>query len=214
MKKKILVLIGILLLLTIISVLWFYLTTSSENNTNLTIAEEIVLTEEEKEIIFELQRLKDSLLNPEPQDNTDSEMSNSITSEDFTMTPTESIEFSEFCKKLYEVRKFISDGGKILYLFDMDTEFKDNEVIRRIIVTQEGKLIYYTLTENDYDINQLENSTTETTDNGLTVYFGNEFIKALYEQITKSIQNMWEKALTFENVDYDTILNKIQYKER
>lgn len=206
MKKKILIIIGILLLITIISGLWFYLTTSSKNHTNLTIAEEIVLTEEEKEIISELQHLKYNLLNPEPQNNTGNEMSNSITSEDFTMTPTESIEFSKFCKKLYEARKFISDDGKILYLFDMDTEFKDKELTRRIIVSQEGKLIYFTLTEEDYSINQIENTTI---DNGLTVYWGNEFIKALYEQITKSIQNMWEKALVFENVNYDIILNTI-----
>ena len=52
---------------------------------------------------------------------------------------------------------------------------------------------------------QMINTTVE---NG-TINLGKEFIQAIFEGLTKSINETWEKATVYDDVNYDNILNKI-----
>ena len=202
MKKKIII-IGLILLGILILVIFFYNREESGNNISLPQIETIMLNEQEKEIVSELQALKNSLQNPQVSEETNSENSESDTTE-LIMTPTEPIELKDFCKGIYEVRKLVSEEGKVFFIFDMDTKFEE-EIVRRKIVTQNGILVYYTLTEADY--NPTTNS--ESSEDGLYISFDNEFYKFFMEEITKAIEEMWSKAVTFENINYNTILNNI-----
>ena len=89
----------------------------------------------------------------------------------------------------------------------MDTMGNDNKIVRRIFITKNGEMIGCTFVESDYEKAVEEAGNTTADSNGITL--GGDFVKAIFEGITKSINEMWEKATVYENVNYDNILSKI-----
>ena len=203
-KKKIfLVIVTIAILLVAIYFIFIYRGRTEDNKKRLTLAEQITLNDNEKEILSELVNVNDKLLNPTVAENTDTN------STDYTeiVKPKESISLKDFCIKLYEARKTTNEQGKTIYLFDMDTRGNNGETIRRYIITEDGQIISCSFVENDYNeaLNEMEDTKYE---NG-TLNLGKQFIKAIFEGITKAINEMWENATIYENVNYDNILKKI-----
>ena len=64
-----------------------------------------------------------------------------------------------------------------------------------------------TFVETDYAKAVEEAGNTTADSNGITL--GGDFVKVIFEGITKSINEIWEKATIYENVNYDNILSKI-----
>ena len=120
---------------------------------------------------------------------------------------TEPVALKDFCKKIYEARKTTNEKGETIYLFDMDTMGNDNKIVRRIFITKNGEMTGCTFVESDYAKAVEEAGNTTADSNGITL--GGDFVKAIFEGITKSINEMWDKAAVYENVNYDNILSKI-----
>ena len=74
-------------------------------------------------------------------------------------------------------------------------------------VAKPTEMIGCTFVESDYEKAVEEAGNTTADSNGITL--GGDFVKAIFEGITKSINEMWEKATVYENVNYDNILSKI-----
>lgn len=201
MKKKIFIVVGIILLIGIIYFVCFYRGTTEDNKKTLTVAEEITLNDNEKELLEELVNVNNKLLNPKQEENTNT------TDYVEVAKPTEPIALKDFCKKIYEARKTTNEQGETIYLFDMDTMGNDNKIVRRIFITKNGEMTGCTFVESDYEKAVEEAGNTTADSNGITL--GGDFVKAIFEGTTKSINEMWDKATVYENVNYDNILSKI-----
>lgn len=201
MKKKIFIVVGIILLIGIIYFVCFYRGTTKDNKKTLTVAEEITLNDSEKELLAELVNVNNQLLNPKQEENTNTADYVEIAK------PTEPVELKNFCKKIYEARKTTNEQGETIYLFDMDTIGNNNEIVRRIFITKNGEMTGCTFIESDYAKAVEEAGNTTADSNGITL--GGDFVKVIFEGITKSIKEIWEKATVYENVNYDNILSKI-----
>ncbi len=203
-KKKIfLVIVVIAILLVAVYFIFIHRGRTEDNKKQLTLAEQITLNDNEKEILSELVNVNDKLLNPTATENTDTN------STDYTeiVKPKESVSLKDFCIKLYEARKTTNEQGETLYMFDMDTKGNNGETIRRFILTKNGEMQGCSFVESDYNeaLNEMEDTKYE---NG-TLNLGKQFMQALFEGLTKTINEMWEKAIIYENVNYDNILKKI-----
>ena len=201
MKKKIFIVVGILLLIGIIYFVCFYRGTTGDNKKTLTVAEEITLNDNEKELLAELVNVNNQLLNPKQEEDTNT------TDYVEVAKPTEPVALKDFCKKIYEARKTTNEQGETIYLFDMDTMGNDNKIVRRIFITKNGEMTGCTFVESDYAKAVEEAGNTTADSNGITL--GGDFVKVIFEGITKSINEMWDKAAVYENVNYDNILSKI-----
>lgn len=198
-KKRVFIILGIILISVAIYFICFYRGTTEENKKTLTVAEEITLNDNEKELLSELINVNDKLLNPTKKEDAETQ--------DYTEVakPTEPISLKDFCMKLYETRKTTNEQGETVYLFDMETKGKNTDVARRIIVTRNGEMVFCTFVESDYETL----TQTETTANEDGINLGTDFAKALLQGLSKSVNEMWENATQFDNVNYDNILNKI-----
>lgn len=204
MKKGIKIFIIVTTLVLLIALIYFmfiYRKTTDENKKTLTVVEEITLNGNEEEILLELINVNNRLLNP----TTEQESNNNSYIE--VTKPTEATSLKNFCKTLYEARKTINEQGETIYLFDMETKSKDSdEPVRRIIVTRNGELTFCTFVESDYE--NLNDEETNIDSNG-SINLGTEFTKALLQGLSNKINEMWESAITFDNVNYNNILSKI-----
>lgn len=201
MKKKIFIVIGIVTLIGIIYFVCFYRGTTDDDRKTLTVAEEITLNDNEQELLKELINVNDKLLNPQNEKN--------VNTTDYVevVKPEKPMTLKDFCKKIYEARKTTNEQGETIYLFDIDTMGSNNQIVRRKIITKNGEMTGCTFIESDYK-EVLEKAGNTTVDsNGITL--GEEFVKAIFEGLNKSINDVWEKATVYENVNYDNILNKI-----
>lgn len=201
-KKVIFIVLAVIIVALIIYFVCFFRGTTDDNKKTLTVAEEITLNDNEKELLNELVNVNNQLLNPKQEETNTNE-----TNYTEVVKPTEPVALKDFCKKLYEARKTTNEQGETVYLFDMDTVGTNNENVRRIIVTRNGEMTGCTFVESDYSetISQAGN----TTFNGNSIILGGEFLKALFEGLTKTVNEMWEQATVYENVNYDNILSKI-----
>ena len=201
MKKKIFIVIGIVTLIGIIYFVCFYRGTTDDDRKTLTVAEEITLNDNEQELLKELINVNDKLLNPQNEKN--------VNTTDYVevVKPEKPMTLKDFCKKIYEARKTTNEQGETIYLFDIDTMGSNNQIVIRKIITKNGEMTGCTFIESDYK-EVLEKAGNTTVDsNGITL--GEEFVKAIFEGLNKSINDVWEKATVYENVNYDNILNKI-----
>ncbi len=202
-KKVFIVIVVIAILLVSVYFIFIHRERTENNKKELTIAEEITLNDNEKELLSELINVNDKLLNPTNTENADTN------STDYTkiVKPKESISLKDFCIKLYEARKTINEQGETLYMFDMDTKGNNGKTIRRFILTKNGEMQGCSFVESDYTetLNEMEDTKYE---NG-TINLGKEFMQSIFEGLTKSINEMWEKATIYEDVNYDNILGKI-----
>ncbi len=200
-KKKVLIILGVVLLIVAIYFICFYRGTTEDNKKTLTVVEEITLNDKEKELLSELVNVNNKLLNPTSNANSNTT--------DYTEVakPTKPMPLKDFCVKLYEARKTTNEQGETIYLFDMETKGKNGETIRRIFITKNGEMTGCTFIESDYEesLEQMENTTLE---NG-SINLGKDFVKAIFEGLTQKINEMWENATVYENVNYDNILSKI-----
>ncbi len=200
-NKKILIFLGIIVIVIAIYFICFHRGTTEENKKTLTVAEEITLNNNEKELLSELVNVNNKLLNPTQEENTNTT--------DYTkiVKPTEPTSLRDFCIKLYEARKTTNDEEETIYLFDMETKGKNEETVRRIFVTKNGELAGCTFIESDYAENLEQMDNTTVNENGITL--GKEFVKVIFEGLTQKINEIWENATVYENVNYDNILSKI-----
>lgn len=200
-SKIVFIVIGIIAIIVAIYFICFYRGTTGDNKKSLTIAEEITLNDNEKELLSELVNVNNRLLNPKPKENT--------TTTDYTeiAKPTEPTSLKDFCKKIYEARKTTNESGETIYLFDMETKSQNEQTVRRIFITKNGEITGCTFVESDYaeSLEQMENTTVE---NG-SINLGKEFVKAIFEGLTKTINETWDKATVYDNVNYNNILSKI-----
>lgn len=201
-KKIIFIALIIVILALAIYFICFFRGTTDDNKKTLTVAEEITLNNEEKELLSELVNVNNQLLNPK-QETTNTNETNYTE----LVKPKEPISLKDFCKKLYEARKTTNEQGETIYLFDMDTVGANNENVRRIIVTKNGEMTGCTFIESDYSeaVSQLGNTSFD----GNSINLGGDFLKAIFEGLTQEVNEMWEQATTYENVNYNNILSKI-----
>lgn len=200
-KKIILSLIGILAIIAVLYFICFYRGTTENNKKSLTIAEEITLNDNEKELLAELINVNNKLQNPETKENAN------ITDYTEIAKPAEPTSLKDFCKKIYEARKTTNEQGETIYLFDMETIGKNQETIRRIFVTKNGEIVGCTFVESDYadSLEQMENTTV----NNGGINLGKDFVKVIFDGLTNSINETWEKATVYNDVNYNNIINKI-----
>ena len=179
----------------------FYRETTENNKKSLTIAEEITLNDNEKELLAELINVNNKLQNPETKENANTT--------DYTeiAKPAEPTSLKDFCKKIYEARKTTNEQGETIYLFDMETIGKNQETIRRIFVTKNGEIVGCTFVESDY-ADSLEEMENTTVNNG-GINLGKDFVKVIFDGLTNSINETWEKATVYNDVNYNNIINKI-----
>lgn len=200
-SKIVFLVIGIITIIVALYFICFYRGTTGDNKKSLTIAEEITLNDNEKELLSELINVNNRLLNPEPKENS--------TTSDYTgiAKPTEPTSLKDFCKKLYEARKTTNEQGETIYLFDMETKSQNEQTVRRIFTTKNGELIGCTFVESDYaeNLEQEENTTVEKG----SINLGKEFVKVIFEGLTKAVNETWEKATVYDDVNYNNILSKI-----
>ncbi len=201
-NKKVLIFLGIIALVVAIYFICFHRGTTEENKKTLTVAENITLNDDEKELLSELVNVNYKLLNPKQQ-----EENTNTTDYTEVAKPTEPTSLKDFCIKLYEARKTTNENGETIYLFDMDTKGKNGETTRRIFITRNGEITGCTFIESDYaeSLEQMEDTKFE---NG-SINLGKDFLKVIFEGLTKTINETWEKATIYDNVNYDNILSKI-----
>ena len=199
--KIILIIVGVIAIMIAGYFICFYRKTTDDNKKDLTIEEKLTLNDNEKEILSELVNINDKLLNPEPQEeqNTEGYLDE--------VKPTEPIALKDFCIKLYEARKKVNEDGEVFYLFDMETKGQDGQNARRIYVTQNGEIKSCTILESVYE-NALKDSENTEVEDG-TINFGKDFIKALFDAVTQAINQMWDEADRYENVNYSNILSRV-----
>ncbi len=200
-NKKVLIFLGIIVLVIAIYFICFHRGTTEENKKTLTLAEEITLNNNEKELLSELVNVNNKLLNPTQEENANTT--------DYTkiVKPREPTSLRDFCIKLYEARKTTNDEEETIYLFEMETKGKSEETVRRIFVTKNGELAGCTFIESDYAENLEQMDNTTVNENGIAL--GKEFVKVIFEGLTQKINEIWENATVYENVNYDNILSKI-----
>ena len=200
-NKKVLIFLGIIVLVIAIYFICFHRGTTEENKKTLTLAEEITLNNNEKELLSELVNVNNKLLNPTQEENANTT--------DYTkiVKPREPTSLRDFCIKLYEARKTTNDEEETIYLFEMETKGKSEETVRRIFVTKNGELAGCTFIESDYAENLEQMDNTTVNENGIAL--GKEFVKVIFEGLTQKINEIWENATVYENVNYDNILRKI-----
>lgn len=192
----------VIIVALIIYFICFFRGTTEDNKITLTVAEEITLNDNEKELLNELINVNNQLLNPKQEETNTNEINYTE-----VVKPTEPVELKDFCKKLYEARKTTNEQGETVYLFDMDTVGTNNETVRRIIITRNGEMTGCTFVESDYA--ETISEAGNTTFDGNSINLVGEFLKALFEGLTKTVNEMWEQATVYENVNYDNILSKI-----
>lgn len=199
-RNKIFIIIGIIILGLVIYVVCIHRGTTEENKKDLTIIEKITLNDNEKELLSELVNVNDKLLHP-----TQSEDTNSL---DYVNAekPTEPISLKEFCIKLYEARKTTNENGETIYIFDMDTKGNNGEVVRRKIFINNGEMIF---TFTDSEIEEVVENVGDTTISEEGINLGKDFAKAMLQGINNSANELWEKANTYNNVNYDNILKEV-----
>lgn len=200
-KKIIFTLIVILAIIVVLYFICFYRRTTEDNKKSLTVAEEITLNDNEKELLTELINVNNKLLNPEVKENTNTT--------DYTeiAKPTEPISLKDFCKKIYEARKTTNEQGETIYLFDMETKEKNEDTVRRIYITKNGEFVGCTFIESDYADSLKEMESTTVDNEGINL--GKDFVKAIFDGLTNAINETWEKATVYNDVNYNNILNKI-----
>lgn len=201
-KKIIFIALIIVILALAIYFISFFRGTTDDNKKTLTVAEEITLNNDEKELLSELVNVNNQLLNPKQEETNTNE-----TNYTEVVKPTEPISLKDFCKKLYEARKTTNAQGETVYLFDMDTVGANNETVRRIIITKNGEITGCTFVESDYaeTVSQAGNTTFD----GNSINLGGDFLKTIFEGLTQEVNEMWEQATIYENVNYNNILSKI-----
>lgn len=201
-KKIIFIVLTVIIVAVAIYFVCYFRGTTDDNKKTLTVAEEITLNNDEKELLSELVNVNNQLLNPKQEEANTNET-------DYTevVKPVEPVALKDFCKKLYEARKTTNEQGETVYLFDMDTVGANDETVRRIIVTRDGEMTGCTFVENDYAeaVAQAGNTTVD----GSGIELGGEILKAIFEGLTKTVNETWEQATIYENVNYDNILSKI-----
>ena len=85
--------------------------------------------------------------------------------------------------------------------------WKNQEIIRRIFVTKNGEIVGCTFVESDY-ADSLEEMENTTVNNG-GINLGKDFVKVIFDGLTNSVNETWEKATVYNDVNYNNIINKI-----
>jgi type II secretory pathway component GspD/PulD (secretin) len=197
-KKKVIIVILIILAIAIIGSIVYISITGEE--VNLSLSEEVTLNAEEQEILDITRKIDEKLKNPVIED----EETNQL---DFSINNTEPTTFKDVFNNIYEVRKYTTEEGKTSYVFQIglksDKQLENDK--RFVIYNEEGIYFYPELEDLEFD------ETTDETKNesNTTVYFGNEFYKALFKSLDKEINEIWQNSLTYNNIDYNKIYNMI-----
>ena len=203
--KKIFIIIGIITIAIVIFLTIFITHNKYSGEYTASILDEITLNDSEKEILSVLQDIDYALRNPKITNEESEEDANTI---NFTIAPSEPTSLKELISNIYEVRKYITEDGEIIFLLDVDINSQTNNLNkRRIIVTSNGTIT--SMTYEKEDIADLEDSNIEQSNDTLTVNFGKDFYTTLFQTITNKIREIWEDATKYDNVNYTNILNKI-----
>ncbi len=203
--KKIFIIIGIITIAIVIFLTIFITHNKYSGEYTASILDEITLNDSEKEILSVLQDIDYALRNPKITNEESEEDANTI---NFTIAPSEPTSLKELISNIYEVRKYITEDGEIIFLLDVDINSQTNNLNkRRIIVTSNGTIT--SMTYEKEDIADLEDSNIEQSNDTLTFNFGKDFYTTLFQTITNKIREIWEDATKYDNVNYTNILNKI-----
>lgn len=203
--KKIFIIIGIITIAIVIFLTIFITHNKYSGEYTASLLDEITLNDSEKEILSVLQDIDYALRNPKATNEKSEEDTNTI---NFTIAPSESTSLKELISNIYEVRKYITEDGEMIFLLDVDINFQTNNLNkRRIIVTNNGTIT--NMTYEKEDIADLEDNNIEQNNDTLTFNFGKDFYTTLFETITNKIREIWENAIKYDNVNYNNILNKI-----
>ncbi len=203
--KKIFIIIGIIIIAIVIFLTIFITHNKYSGEYTASILDEITLNDSEKEILSVLQDIDYALRNPKITNEESEEDANTI---NFTIAPSEPTSLKELISNIYEVRKYITEDGEMIFLLDVDINSQTNNLNkRRIIVTSNGTIT--SMTYEKEDIADLEDSNIEQSNDTLTLNFGKDFYTTLFETITNKIRKIWEDATKYDNVNYTNILNKI-----
>lgn len=200
-KKIIIIPILIILLILAIYFVFIYRVKTNENNKGLTIFEKFTMSDNEKEIYTLLSIINNNIINGNLVDSESDAVKNvDIEKED--------IKLKEFFYNIYEIKKYTNENNEINYIIDMDFKTKENQVNRRKFVTKDGKITTFSLLESDFDT--LENNNTNSAENSdfsnaLSIYFTQQIIEA----INKAIDEKWNKSISFNDVNYKKIIDKI-----
>ncbi len=199
MKKKII--IGIIVALVIAFVVGsiVYINMSGDS-IDLSIADEITLNDNEKEVLEILKQVDNYLRNPQPKE----EDSNTI---DFDLSLTEPTDFKTIFSKVYEVRKFTSEEGKVSYMLDVEVNSDATEGLstRRYVAANEQAIYIYPTTA---DLDSLGLEEEGGYENGVLI-IGKNFYEGIFKELEETVNEMWQKSATYTNVDYDKIYSKI-----
>lgn len=175
--------------------LFFRKEKNNDSENSLTISEKILLNDNEKEIFELLSQVRENLLKGDEEENTDDSTVNLAIS-------SSSIEFKDFCSKIYEIRKYEDS----IYIIDMDVIFKDKAPARKKVLVSNGKVTMINISEEDLNL-ESESESEEQDPNEIS--FGKEFYEALISKINETISEYWDNSTTFDNVDYEKIYKLI-----
>lgn len=200
-KKIIIIPILIILLILAIYFVFIYRVKTNESNKGLTIFEKLTMSNNEKEIYTLLSIINNNIINGNLVDSESDEIKKiDIKNED--------INLKEFFNNIYEIKKYTNENNEINYIIDMDLKTEENQVTRRKFVIKDGKITTFSLLESDFD--NLKNNNTNSTENSdfsnaLSIYFTQQIIEA----INKAIDEKWNKSISFNDVNYKKIIDKI-----
>ena len=200
-KKIIIIPILIILLILAIYFVFIYRVKTNESNKGLTIFEKLTMSDNEKEIYTLLSIINNNIINGNLVDSESDEIKKiDIKNED--------INLKEFFNNIYEIKKYTNENNEINYIIDMDLKTEENQVTRRKFVIKDGKITTFSLLESDFD--NLKNNNTNSTENSdfsnaLSIYFAQQIIEA----INKAIDEKWNKSISFNDVNYKKIIDKI-----
>ncbi len=203
MKKVNIMVVIILLIIIIVGVTGTIILLSNKRNdkTNLSVLDEIIFSDEEKEILEVLRKINEWLLNPETEKDEDTNV--------FSLKPAESICLKDFVTEIYEVRKRVSVDDEPYYILDVDTRSKDNKTTRRFFIYSNSSVIVG-LNESDFDWSDMAEEKVEQTESGeITMSFGSSFYQAMLESFNQQIEEEWNNAEKFNQVNYNALLKAI-----
>lgn len=195
---KIIAILSVCIILSIILILLYICNSVQKRGTIISGVETITFNKDEKEILLILRDLNQSLLNPvEKTENT------------WDMMPSKSIALRDFVLNIEEARKkVLEDSGTIAYLFKVDIEYNNGILKNKTLVIKDSRIILIDLTEDELNLEE-KNEVKQNNDGSYSITFGKEAYIDLFNSINDSINDLWNNAESYTNINYDKILKKI-----
>lgn len=216
-KKKTIIIVSIIILLILVLISTIYLLNKSKKtesgtsvyeNVDSNLSKTVVLSEADNELISVLKNVDIYLQNfTITEDVATQEQFMFLISIGGVEDAKTSITLKEYISNIYEARKYTDDNGKTTYLFDIELVDKANLLVnkRAIIMVSDEAIKYINL--NLHDINFTNEIFTKDTLNSFALI--EAFYGSYFTSICTQVSNTWEKATTFENVNYENIWNNI-----